>query len=509
MTDLFLSHPTSGWALDLTRAHLEASAIDALPWERAFAEMEALEAGAEANADEGRQVGHYWLRSPDRAPTIQQGQAVGTTRDAVLEFADAVRAGRITAPDGSRFTHVLHIGIGGSALGPQLLVDALGDGSLALHFVDNIDPDGIARVLARIGNDLRTTLIVTVSKSGGTAETKLGSQLVALACAEKGLEVAGRMVAVTGVDSALDRQAVTEGWLARFEMWDWVGGRTSVTSAVGLLPGALAGLDMRSLLDGAAAMDDWTRAARWRGNPAAAIAGAWHVLGNGRGDRAMVVLPYNDRLLLFSRYLQQLIMESLGKRLDRQGHEVHQGIAVYGNKGSTDQHSFVQQLRDGRNDFLGLLIGVLSDGNGDGRPVDGRSNAGDVLQGFLLGTRRALDEGGRPTLFLTVPHLDEAVLGGLIALFERAVGLYASLVDVNAYDQPGVEAGKKAARAIVGLQEAIRTALDRGPIHEDALLAEVRHAGHRADPVEVWAVLQRLAHTGRAQQGSRGWTSIA
>ena len=502
MSDLFLSHPAQAWAIDLTRTGIAAEAVETLDWADAFAEMEALEAGNVANPDEGRQVGHYWLRAPERAPTIAQGEAIGTTRDAVLQFAEDVRSGDIAAPDGHRFTDVIHIGIGGSALGPQLLVHALGDDHVGLHFVDNTDPDGVARVLAAVGDRLRHTLVVGVSKSGGTAETKNGIALVQRAVEAAGLEVGGRFVAITGKGSKLDQHAEQNGWLARFEMWDWVGGRTSITSAVGLLPGALAGVDMRALLDGARDMDDWTRNADWRDNPAALLAGSWHVLGNGNGDRAMVVLPYCDRLVLFSRYLQQLVMESLGKKLDLDGNVVHQGIAVYGNKGSTDQHSFVQQLRDGRNDFFAVLVQVLSDGSGDLRPVEGRANAGDFLQGFLLGTRRALSETDRPVVTLTVPRLDEAVLGALIALFERAVGLYASLIGINAYHQPGVEAGKKAAGQILALSERVQDALGQHAQPLDVVAEAVS-----GDRIEVWYLLQRLAHTGRAVEGPDGWSA--
>ncbi|MCB9673670.1 MAG: glucose-6-phosphate isomerase [Alphaproteobacteria bacterium] len=500
MRDLFLTHPGQSWAFDLTAASLTDEEIDRLEWNPAFAEMEGLEAGNVANPDEGRQVGHYWLRSPERAPTVAQGTAIGTTRDAVLEFALGVRTGEITAPDGERFTDVIHIGIGGSALGPQLLVDALGDDVLRMHFVDNTDPDGIARVLADVGSRLRHALVVAVSKSGGTAETANGVTLVRRAVEAAGLEVGGRFVAITGKGSLLDHQAIEEGWLARFEMWDWVGGRTSITSAVGLLPGALAGVDMRELLDGAAAMDDWTRAASWRENPAAMLAGAWHVLGRGRGERAMVVLPYCDRLVLFSRYLQQLVMESLGKKEDLAGNVVHQGLAVYGNKGSTDQHSFVQQLRDGRNDFFAVLVQVLSDGMGDSTPVDGVANTGDFLQGFLLGTRRALHESDRPTVTITVPKLDASVLGALIALFERAVGLYASLVGINAYHQPGVEAGKKAAKEILALNAAVQQALGKHPQTLEAI-----HDTVGGDRTEIWYILHRLARTGRAVSTGEGW----
>src|SRR5438045_5228517 len=122
-------------------------------------------------------------------------------------------------------------------------------------------------------------------------------------------------------------------------MWDWVGGRTSELSAVGLLPAALQGLDIQAMLDGAAAMDVVTRTTTTAQNPAALLALMWFYATDGRGAKDMVVLPYKDRLLLFSRYLQQLVMESLGKEKDLDGKTVNQGIAVYGNKGSTDQHA--------------------------------------------------------------------------------------------------------------------------------------------------------------------------
>src|SRR5207253_331995 len=132
-----------------------------------------------------------------------------------------------------------------------------------------------------------------------------------------------------------------EKWLARFPMFDWIGGRTSELSAVGLLPAALQGIDIMGMLAGAAACDEATRQRDTRANPAALLALMWHHATGGKGQKDMVVLPYKDRLLLFSRYLQQLVMESLGKRLDLQGKRVDQGIAVYGNKGSTDQHAYV------------------------------------------------------------------------------------------------------------------------------------------------------------------------
>ena len=135
-------------------------------------------------------------------------------------------------------------------------------------------------------------------------------------------------------------------------MFDWIGGRTSELSAVGLLPAALQGFDIDAMLQGAAGMDALTRRHETMKNPAALMAAMWHLATNGNGEKDMVILPYKDRLALFARYLQQLVMESLGKEKNLKGETVHQGIAVYGNKGSTDQHAYVQQLRDGVNNFF-------------------------------------------------------------------------------------------------------------------------------------------------------------
>ena len=176
-----------------------------------------------------------------------------------------------------------------------------------------------------------------------------------------GLDYPKHFVAVTGDGSKLDQTAKTEGWLARFPMWDWVGGRTSELCAVGLFPAALQGIKIDQMLAGAAAMDVVNRKKSLRDNPAALVALMWYWATDARGAKDMVVLPYKDRLLLFSRYLQQLVMESLGKERDLAGNVVHQGIAVYGNKGSTDQHAYVQQLRDGVNNFFVTFIEVLRD----------------------------------------------------------------------------------------------------------------------------------------------------
>ena len=267
---------------------------------------------------------------------------------------------------------------------------------------------------------------------------------------------------MTGEGSELDRYAIAQGFLARFPMWDWVGGRTSELSAVGLLPAALQGLDVDAMLMPAPARwDVATRVPETRKNPAALLALAWYSATGGAGKKDMVVFPYKDRLELFSRYLQQLVMESLGKRLDLTGKVVHQGIAVYGNKGSTDQHAYVQQLRDGLDNFFVTFIEVLLDRAPERGvlEVEPGVTSGDFLLGFLQGTRRALTDSGRESITITIDRVDAAAIGKLIALYERVVGFYGSLVNVNAYHQPGVEAGKKAAAAVIDLEARAISAL--------------------------------------------------
>lgn len=422
--------------------------------QRAFSAMAELERGAIANPDENRMVGHYWLRNPSLAPDSGISAEIEFAIRAVKEFTSSIHSGEIAPPRRNRFTRVLVVGIGGSALGPQFVADALGGVAdrMKPYFLDNTDPDGMDRVFAELGPMLAETLTVVISKSGGTKETRNGMLEAQGAYRASGLDFPLYAVAVTGSGSELDRTAVADGWLARFPMWDWVGGRTSVTSAVGLLPAALQGIDIDALLTGARLCDEATRHSDTRANPAALLALAWFHATSGRGEKDMVILPYKDRLLLFSRYLQQLIMESIGKELDLAGKRVNQGIAVYGNKGSTDQHAYVQQLREGINNFFVTFIEVLKDREGLSMEVEPDTTSGDYLAGFLQGTRLALAGNGRESMTITIDRLDACRTGVLIALYERAVGLYANLTGINAYHQPGVEAGKKAAGAVLALQ---------------------------------------------------------
>ncbi len=459
--------PSIGLTLDISRMNFKDDYLDRLEPEiqKAYQAMDALESGEIANPDENRMVGHYWLRSPERAPKLELRQEIEDTLRSIKDFSSKIHSGKIKPEKRDRFTRLLSIGIGGSALGPQFIADALGSSAdkMKPHFLDNTDPDGIDRVLNGLGEDLAETLTLVISKSGGTAETKNGMLEAAEAYKKRGLSFYKHAVAITGVGSKLDNIARNGSWLARFPMWDWVGGRTSVMSSVGLLPALLQGINMEAVLKGASLCDELTRGKQTRTNPAALLALAWYHATGGRGQKDMVILPYKDCLALFAKYLQQLVMESLGKEKDLNGKIVNQGIAVYGNKGSTDQHAYVQQLRDGVNNFFATFIEVLHDHDAKSIEVKPGVTSGDYLSSFLQGTRNALFENNRESITITIDRLDAQSVGALIALYERAVGLYATLVNINAYHQPGVEAGKKMAGAIIGLQSKVLSYLQGAP----------------------------------------------
>jgi glucose-6-phosphate isomerase len=493
----FLYYRDLDFSLDFSRMKFPEDFFEKMQAniEKAFAAMGELEAGGIVNPTENRMVGHYWLRKPALAPTAEIRTEIEQTLNRVKKFAEGVHAGEIAAENGKRFRHVLLIGIGGSALGPQFVTDALGSSHdpMDIFFFDNTDPDGFDRVFDRMNDRLSQTLVVVVSKSGGTKETRNGMLEAEAKFRANGLQFTKHAVAVTGIGSDLDRYAERNGWLARFPMHDWIGGRTSVMSAVGLLPMALEGFDIDNFLAGAAAMDERTRVPDVTQNAAMLLALMWYYVGDGKGDKDMVIIPYKDRLALFAKYLQQLVMESLGKEKDLDGKTVHQGIAVYGNKGSTDQHAYVQQLRDGVLNFFVTFIEVRRDRRDKRFEVEEGVTSGDYLQGFLRGTRSALYESGRESITISIPEVNAFNLGALIALYERAVGFYGSLININAYDQPGVEAGKKAATRLLQLQKEVieKLAADRGQTAEEIARSI------DADPEDVFHVLRHLASNDR------------
>jgi Glucose-6-phosphate isomerase len=469
-----------------------------------YCQIQALEQGAVANPDEQRMVGHYWLSDPELAPQPEIGAAIKDTLHRILYFAQDVHAGTICGQKGRPFRNVIVVGIGGSSLGPRFVSEALGKKGdpCSLYFIDNTDPDGMDRIFAELDAKADATLTIVISKSGGTVETRNGMEEVRHFYVSRGLDFSRHAVSITQPGSGLDQIRMKEDWLDAFPVWEWVGGRTSVLSAVGLLPLALQGIDISGLLDGAKKCNALTRNPDAKNNPAALIALAWYVLTGGKGGKQMVILPYKDRLELFPKYLQQLIMESLGKEKDLDGNIVHQGITVLGNKGTSDQHSYIQQLLDGPGNFFVTFIEVLKDRDGDSIQIAEESTSGDYLQAFLLGTRNALSNKGRKSITLTVRDLSPVTIGVLIALYERTVSMYAQLVHVNAYHQPAVEMAKKGAQEMIQLKNlALRVlrACKTGGLTVEEIALEIEADGSVVDREMLYKILKHL----EANRGNR------
>ena len=297
--DYTLVDGKSGFTISFAGMKFEESDLAALApaFARAAAGIADIEAGKIKNPDEHRKVTHFTdRRIYPASPEFAKVEA----------FAAKVRAE-------GKFDAVVVNGIGGSALGPQLMQFAVNGpywnelpagkrGGLKIYFLDNTDSAGFADLLAVM--DPERTLHLVISKSGGTQETKNNMIAMERYYASRKLDFGKCAVAVTMKESLLYRHAKENGWLEIFEMAESIGGRTSETAIVGHLPAALTGIDFGRFLAGACAMDDWTRGGDYRNNPALFLAAMWYLAGGGRGDRNMVIVPYSDRLVLLSRYLQ-------------------------------------------------------------------------------------------------------------------------------------------------------------------------------------------------------------
>lgn len=497
--------PKSGFTFSAAGMKFEQSQLDALKdkFAAAHIEMKKIVAGEIKNPDEQRQVTHFSDRLEYRSSVLF---------NEVEQFAEALRSGKILGMTGKKIDAAIINGIGGSALGPQLMNYAINgpywnelSGAqrrdfLKIYFLDNTDPAGFADVTQVI--DPETTLVVNISKSGGTQETKNNAIALQNFYKAKKIDYSQHFTAITMSGSTLDQQARSEKWLKVFEMAESIGGRTSETSVVGHLPAALAGIDFAAFLDGACTMDNWTRLPRIEKNPAYLMSAMWYIAGNGRGDRNAVIVPYSDRLLLLSRYFQQLIMESLGKELDLDGKVVHQGLNVFGNKGGTDAHAFIQQLNDGRDDFFVTFVEVLK--NAMSLPINKDMEMGDYLHGFREGLSAALRSKGRQAMQITISEISPFNLGMIIALYERAVAVYAELIHVNAFHQPGVQAYKLAAGNILELRTHVMAGLENLDFGGSA--AEIaQKLGVPESEIEIGSLLDKAAANNHSVK--REWNS--
>ncbi len=387
-----------------------------------------------------------------------------------------------TAQDVSaRFDNFVVLGIGGSALGPIAVQQALSTGSesVKLFVEDNVDPVRLARVFG--GLDLKKTMFNVVTKSGKTSETMAQLMYVAGALKKAGLSFADHVIATTDEKNGdLCRIAKEEG-LKTFIIPGDVGGRFSELTPVGLLPAAVCGINIRGLLEGAAYMDELCM--QESNNPALLFA-ALHVLGMRKGFDISVMLPYADSLKYMSDWYAQLWAESLGKRYGRNGSDVYAGQTPVKALGVTDQHSQIQLYTEGPFDKIITFLKVEQFANDleipaafgyieDLQFLAGKT-FGQLLEAERSATEYALCKASRANLTITLPEVSAYTIGALLHFFEMATAFAGEMLDIDAFDQPGVEEGKKATFALMGKAgfEQKKAELDSRPAKDMSLVIE-------------------------------------
>jgi glucose-6-phosphate isomerase len=475
---------STGFALDFSRQRVDGRVLDA------FASLadqldlrsriEAMFRGDHINTTEDRAVLHTALRRRGATPLMVDGTDVNaqvmTERERVLKFAEDVRQGRIRSSTDASFSLVVNIGIGGSDLGPAMAVEALQPetkGAPRVAFVSNVDGCQLADIIAEA--DPARTLFIICSKTFVTLETQSNAHVARSWIQQRlgGKAVPQHFAAVSVNARAMDEFGVHPDY--RFAMWDWVGGRYSIWSAIGVsLAIAIGRAGFESFLDGGREIDEHFRAAPWRENlpVIAGLLAVWNI--DLLNLPTLGVMPYDSRLARLPAYLQQLEMESNGKHVKLDGSPTTLGTCavVWGEPGSNAQHSFFQMLHQGTLtqalDFIAPLRG--SWGGTEGQDL-ALKNSFAQSQAFAYGytlaeveadMRKAgvsaaeisriavhrVHEGNRPSSLLMYPQTTAATLGGLIALYEHSVFVQGSVWGVNSFDQFGVELGKKLAVGI-------------------------------------------------------------
>ena len=466
-----LSFSDGDLTIDFSKEKLDRDALEALLALARAAEVEGLRdrmaAGEPINLTEGRAVLHMALRGGAEPPA---GDDVEATLARLLLFAEAVRRGEI-AGSGGAFTDVVNIGIGGSDLGPAMAARALSpdiDGP-RLHYVSNVDGAHLADTVA--GLDPARTLVIVSSKTFTTLETMANARL---ARDWLGPHAAGQMAAVSTNRAACADFGIPEDRV--FGFWDWVGGRYSLWSAIGLSLAIGIGAEaFRAFLAGAAAMDRHFREAPLAENLPVllALVGIWR--RNAMGWPWVALIPYDQRLARFPAYVQQLDMESNGKRVRRDGAPVATatGPVIWGEPGTNAQHSFFQLLHQGTDvvpvDFIAAATPrdadpthhalLLANCFAQGQALAFGKTAEEV-EAEMAGAGSGAEEiarlaphrtfpGDRPSTTILFGALDPHALGRLIALFEHKVFVQGAIWGVNSFDQWGVELGKALASGLI------------------------------------------------------------
>ncbi|KKW42585.1 MAG: Glucose-6-phosphate isomerase [Candidatus Magasanikbacteria bacterium GW2011_GWA2_56_11] len=377
---------------------------------------------------------------------------------AVAEIKQFVRERR------ERYRDVVVLGIGGSALGASCLQQSLtplyghkarrpGPG---LYILDNIDPVMMREILDVI--NLKRTLFIVVTKSGGTPETLAQYFYFQALVAKAGGRVGQQFVVVTDPQEGFLRRAAERDGIPTFPVPPRVGGRFSVLTAVGLLPGAFMGVNIDKLLRGARVMRDRFLSPDPRINDSFRLAAVQHLLAQ-KGKSINVLMPYAQKLIRFADWYRQLLSESIGKAVDERGETVHAGLTPVSALGVTDQHSQSQLYNEGPNDKLIMFLNVKNLGPRVNipSPPSGestlaflrRTSFNELMDVECQGTQRSYTENDRPNLAITVDRLDEDHLGQLFILFQGATAFLGELTGVDAFNQPGVERAKQVTKEIL------------------------------------------------------------
>ncbi|HEY0876925.1 MAG TPA: glucose-6-phosphate isomerase [Zeimonas sp.] len=510
----------AGIHADFTRHRLPLPALDSLLALARAVDLEgqrnAMFAGVPVNFTERRPAWHVALRRPVDAADGDDPVAaeVAQTLERMSSFAESVRDGRWRGATGAPIDAVVHVGIGGSHLGPQLACEALAHeaGRLQVRFLSNVDPDSFAR--ATVGLDPHTTLAIVASKSWHTTETARNAQALRRWFADAGIErdaLQRHLVAVTSnVPAATDFGLALE---AIFPMWDWVGGRYSLWSAIGLpIVLAIGRANFRAMLDGAHAMDRHFREAPLERNAPVlmALVSLWNRLALDGGTE--VVVPYSDALRSLVAYLQQLQMESNGKRVGRDGEAVPwQTVpAIWGSTGTDAQHSFFQALHQGTSVHpVDFIVVVPRDRDDEHRGRALLANALAQVEALACGrqsddpdarlARHRGTPGNRPSTVLLLETLDAPTFGALIALYEHKTAALGWLWEIDSFDQWGVELGKVLAADIEPM-----LALDPGeaPASSGATQASPAGDAHRTVQPLITRIRKALADR-NARRGGR------
>lgn len=386
------------------------------------------------------------------------------------EYAESVKALVQRYKDDT--TDMLVLGIGGSALGSIAVQAALNPatynlisdrkrGGPRLFVLDNVDPALVGDTLNLLGRRLSTTLVNVISKSGETAETASQFMIVREMLRKRlGADFAKRIVATTDMNKGtMNRVAKADGY-AMLPVPDDVGGRFSVLTPVGLFSAAMCGIDIDALLAGAAAMRARVANENWMSNPACVLAAIKHLAFTAKGKGMHVMMPYSNRLYMLADWYRQLWAESLGKKTDRNGVDVFTGPTPIKALGTTDQHSQVQLYREGPNDKLVIFLEVekhpvevrVPDVFGDMKELSYlcKAKLSKLLNAEKVATEYALAVSNRPSVTLRFDAITPESVGEFFFLYEFTTSLVGELLNINAYDQPAVELGKKATFALMG-----------------------------------------------------------